>query len=307
MIQAGQAQVWDGSQWIPAKLPIGAAGTPIAHPLLATAVVGIARPGTAHTKSAWTEIIGSAQGGNVFGLIPTVDVSGQDTATLIDIAKGSAGSEVILAENIPIGSYRSENVTNPGAQHVVVPVNLTPGDRISARIQSIRTSGTVSIGARKEANLIDFTANSAVDVYGGNTATSAGIAMSASANVYVEVTGSATREYYAMMPLVSCSSGTQQVSTFKVTYATGAAGSEVDIFDYWKQSNSGEQIFNAQNTTANPPLNFQPLTQSFSGVAITYAMPNEIFKIRIPQGTRISAKIDTASRSYVDAAFMGLY
>jgi hypothetical protein len=313
-IQAGDVLVWDGSDWQVALKPIGAIGTSVCYTrtnldtAMGTSTI-INYPGTAHSKSAWTELTGSALAGNLISIGATVSVNTQDTRTLIDIAKGSAGAEQILVENYPIGSWAT-STSAISALKITLPLQINDGDRISARIQGVRTSGSATVGLRVVGSVADVSIGTAVDVIGVNAADSAGIAMSASANTYVELTASTSRDYYAMAAIISASGSTMQATAQKITFATGAAGSEVDLFDSYASTNTSESCFWSPGGETRPTLHPIPLLvsyESFSNNAISYFVHNPFFKKRIPAGTRIAAKIDAASRNYFDASVLGIY
>ena len=155
--------------------------------------------------------------------VQSVNVSTADTATLLDIGVGAAGSETVIVPNIAIG----------GASGTLfrIPVKIASGSRIAARVQGVRASQTASIPVREfqcvnatDAALIP----TAVDVLGTNTATSTGTAMSGASGTWVEIVSSTSQPYIAFV-IAPSTSDTDTASQGDAVYeiGVGAAGSEV--------------------------------------------------------------------------------
>lgn len=99
---------------------------------------------TANTKAtSFTQLIASTNFDAMYVAITVAQsgASNTDTSTLMDIAIGAAASETVIIPNLLVG-YGSNlsNWTN-GRTHFF-PLYIPAGSRISARTQSVRTSGS---------------------------------------------------------------------------------------------------------------------------------------------------------------------
>jgi hypothetical protein len=300
---AGQVSVWNGVGWEQAVSPFWSP-SPGSVSAYGTGTT-ISFPGTAHTDSAWVQLIGSANAGKALGMAIGLHVSAADTSTLIEIAKGTAGGEVVILPKTPVGSWvLSANNTQKNA--LFIPIEINQGDRISARIQGARTTGSATIYSPITVAATNTTTATALDVYGANTATSKGVALSNTANVYVEVTGSATTSYGALIAVASAGTATMQNRNGLITIATGAAGAEVDIFSKsYAQTNAEIVIWNA------PFVGLAANDVFYSSGTVNSANPatfigNNIWPVFIPQGTRIAAKASFGTASEAQIAVIGV-
>ena len=299
---AGQVSVWNGVGWEQVVEPFWSP-SPGSVSSYGTGLL-INYPGTAHTMSSWVEIIGSANAGKAIGFGLAASLSAQNNATLIEIAKGTAGGETTILAPIPVGSWiLNSNIS--GRNALFFPIELAAGDRISARIQGQRTTGSVTIYHPITVDAQNTTTATALDVIGTDLATSKGVALSQTADVYVEVTGSAAATYGALIAVVSAGTGSLGNRSGAITIATGAAGSEVDLFSRSYASDTAERIWfnNSQGTTFNNLFHYA------SGSATTTGpngyISNNIWPVFIPQGTRIAAKASFGTASS-DIAIIGV-
>jgi hypothetical protein len=300
---AGQVSVWNGVGWEQAVSPFWSP-SPGSVSAYGTGT-NIAFPGTAHTDSAWVEVIGSATAGKALAMAIGVHINGANTGTLIEIAKGTAGGEVVILPKTPVGSW---NITasNLARNALFIPIQINQGDRISARIQGARTTGSAVIFSPITVQANNTTTATAVDVYGASTATSKGVALSNTADVYVEVTGSATTSYGALIAVASAGATTLGARNGLITIATGAAGAEVDIFSKSYAQTTTEIV------SWNTP--FVGLAQNdvfYSSGTVNSATPatflgNNIWPVFIPQGTRIAAKASFGTASEAQIAVIGV-
>jgi hypothetical protein len=183
---------------------------------------------SAHTKGAWSEVIASTTSNASLMAIKVSGVhqQGTDTATLLDIGTGAASSETAVASNIAIAGAAIVSVALVGVL-IPIPLKIPSGTRLSARIQSVVTGGKQ---ATVQIFLLDAgdyaTAPTSVDVLGTDTATSAGTALSGSANTWAEVVASTTQAYRAIS-FAPCMVGTLS-GNISVQYeiGVGASGSE---------------------------------------------------------------------------------
>jgi hypothetical protein len=291
---AGRVSVWNGVGWEQAVEPFWSP-SPGSVSAYGTGTL-INFPGTAHTNSAWVQIIGSANAGKALGLAIGIGVSGADTGTLIEIAKGTAGGETVILPKTPIGSW-AITPTNTARNALFFPFEINQGDRISARIQGVRTTGSAVIYNPITVQAANTTTATALDVYGASTATSKGVALSQTPNVYVEVTGSATTSYGALIAVASAGSTSMSSRDGFITIATGAAGAEVDIFSKSYAQTTAEVI--SWNT---PFVGIMPNDIFYSSGTVNNANPatflgNNIWPVFIPQGTRIAAKASFGTAS----------
>lgn len=298
---AGQVTVWNGSGWALATTPLWQSS--YASVTSYTLQTFINYPGTAHTWSNWLEVIGTANAGQAFSVQFGCSVSGQNTATLIEFAKGSAGSEQSIIGPIAVGSWTSTTGQSQGA--LFLPYELSDGDRISARIQGARTTGSATIRNPISINASNITGATAMDVFTVSTATSRGVALSASANVYVEVTGSATNTYGAIIVVPSGGTSGMNNTAPLLTIATGAAGAEVDVVTYAYRQDTGEAIYSNRFTDNLVNQGNMYMHGTANNTNTNAAHKNNVIPVWIPQGTRVAAKTNTANPN-ADVSIIGI-
>lgn len=300
---AGRVSVWNGVGWQQAIEPFWGMGLPTVTSY--GTAINILYPGTAHTMSDWTEVIGSASAAQAFAIQFGCSVSGVNSATLLEFAKGSAGSETSIVAPFAVGSL--DSATGTSRNSVFIPIQLQDGDRISARIQGARTSGTAFISFPISIETPNTSAATAIDVSPVSTATSRGVAMSASANVYVEVFASATNDYGAIAVIPSAGTSTIGInaSAAVLTLATGAAGAEVDVLSTYFGVTTGEVVrFNRVFDINDNVGSFYAYgTGIITSVSALHR--NNVQPIAIPQGTRLSAKVNTAN-TRIDLTILGI-
>ena len=98
-----------------------------------------------HTKGSWTQLIASTTYDAewicvAFG--PT-NVAATQTDSLVDIGIGGSGAETVLIPNLLAG-YVGQAVSALG-RHILLPIKIPKGSRISARAQSITTAKVVPV------------------------------------------------------------------------------------------------------------------------------------------------------------------
>jgi hypothetical protein len=275
--QLATAKVWDGSAWVPA------AGGGAASPWYAgqpgkfandfTNVTATANT-SAHTKGAWTELVASttAESSLLFINVSDISASGVNTATLLDVAVGAAGSETVIASNVAVGGAPSFASLRTTSLAVGLPVRIPAATRVSARIQSVVTGGKT---ARLDGYLLsgpdDGLVPTSVDVLTGDTATSEGLTMSGASGTYVEVVPSTTQKYRAFVLVPSINHPTIQTLTLSYVLAVGAATAETDL---------GEIGF---------------ITSVFETVATDRWGVPMVIAANVPAGSRLSIKHDIPS------------
>ena len=220
----------------------------------------------AHTKGAYTEIIASNGADTSCLLIHVSDVNAlaTDTSTLLDIAVGASGSESVVIPDLAVGGSPGGVVQN----YIIVPIQISSGARLSARIQSVVTGGkTASVKLQTFAWGAASILPTSVDVLGTSTATSAGTNVTTS---YTEIVASTSTAYkaIAVLPSFSSASGASNVGE-TLTVAVGASSSEVDI----------HQITYSESTS-------EYVTVGSNAILVT--------DVDIPAGSRISAKVSAS-------------
>jgi len=228
---------------------------------------------TAHTKGSWAQLIASTSAEcTALGInIGNVAVSNADTAMLVDIGVGAAGSEVVRVENIAVGGA-TLLARGSGGLFFMLPLRIAAGSRIAARCQSVRTSGTGVIHCAPMAMGASHVVPTAVDVLGASTADSRGTAMSGASGTWVEITGSTARDYSAVLVIPSIIGTTITTArAVRYTIGIGAAGAEVAIGSTLADYTTLERV---QTYGASPYL---PMSY------------------RIPAGSRIAVQHDIAA------------
>ena len=265
-------------------MPLYVGSTPVtlgAGPLTrveASSAVTVTADTTAHTKGAWTELIASTSAaGTMLILTANTATLGTNTATLIDVATGAAGSESAFATNVPIGGWGSTAI----GTDVPLPYAIPAGSRISVRIQSVVASGkTASVTAVLLSGGSHAPATSALVTIGSSTSTSRGVAL-ASNGSYTEISASTAAAYRHLVIVPSLASAGAANATADLIVGSGASGSEVEIGRIGVGVNSNEFIY---------PV---PLPAwSITGV-----------RGPVPAGTRIAAK---RTGGILDVAVIGV-
>jgi hypothetical protein len=195
---------------------------------------------SAHTKGGWTQLIASSAANASFVTfqVTSPSASGTNTAALLDIGIGASGSETPIAENIAIGGAR-----NTGGINVSFPIQIPSGSRISARLQSVVTGGRTCFVNLNLVNAGNYNAApTAIDVIGGDTATSKGIEFSGASGTWVEGIASTSQSYRAVLFVPSMHTDSAEEFSSYYTLGVGAAGSEVGFGDYLVRFSSFEFV-----------------------------------------------------------------
>jgi hypothetical protein len=104
--------------------------------------------GAANTKdTTWTTLIAST---SFDAQMLIVHISGSatsstDTSTLIDIGIGAAASESVLVPDLLAGWAGAAAALGGFPRHVILPLYVPAGSRLSARSQSVRTTGSTKV------------------------------------------------------------------------------------------------------------------------------------------------------------------
>lgn len=222
--------------------------------MIAHTLVGFSQPAfpaTAHTKGAWTQIVSSTTSDT--GLI-VVNYNGTagiatDASVLFDIGVGAAGSEVVVASDLAVGGIGFSLTP-----HFSLPIFIPAGSRVAARAQA---AATTTAGAASWLLLRTADAHltpRSVDTLGVVSSTSRGIALAGASGSYTEIVASTSQPYQAMQLISSAGGKTGINSTFRLTLAVGAAGSEVDIGSVDLSQASGGSIALVGNPSPQPAI-----------------------------------------------------
>ncbi len=135
--------------------------------------------GVAHTKNAtWTELIASTafEAQLLIVTVSNNQVSNTDSSTLLDIGIGASTAETAIISDMAAG-WVTTTAGVPGIRNHYFPLRIPSSSRISARTQSIRTTGDVTVlvqlfGGPKNPDA--WWCGTHVTTYGANAANSAG-------------------------------------------------------------------------------------------------------------------------------------
>jgi len=241
--------------------------------------------GTINTKGSWEELFSSTAGAASYLTIYLRNFSGgTDTASLVDIGIGAAGSEQVVMPNLLGGFHHHLSGS------VQLPFHIPSGVRVAARAQAAVASRNTGLcidvyGGEPAPGLSVF--SKMVD-YGTVTGTSGGTLVAPSAvagtkGSWVQLTSSTSTRIDALMVMTQGSTSNQTAGIYTVDIGIGAAASETIIVpDYMARFSSGEE-----QLAVNPliPLSFN-----------------------IPSGVRLAARAaaDTALMQDIEVAVYGL-
>lgn len=244
---------------------------------------------SANVKGAWVELIRSTSADGSFLHIQWGTSGSVNTEFLLDIGIGPAGSEQVIVPNL----YCSRTTTSGSVGHIVLPIAVPAGARISARVQGATASVTPKLTVRVgSATMPGSSPAAGVDAFGADTTDTSGAAMDAGAvantrSAWTELVRSTPREY---LGLFMCFGNNKDVARtfadFDTQIGIGAAGSEVvlisDILAY--AEGADDLIF----------------------PCITPLMP-----VHIPAGSRLSQRVrssnTTAGDRTLDSVLYGVY
>lgn len=151
--------------------PAAGSGTTVSNPA-----------GAANTKNTtWTQLIASTSFDSQLVVVTLANASATatDTSTLLDIGIGASTAETVIIPDLLAGQTTSSNLT---PRSYIFPLRIPSGSRVSARSQSVRTTGNNVVliqlwGGPRDPDR--WWAGSTVTAYGINTADSGGTAVTA--------------------------------------------------------------------------------------------------------------------------------
>jgi hypothetical protein len=183
---------------------------------------------TVNTKGNWAQIIASTEVEGS-GLIVSLSQATQSGDSLIDIAIGAGGSEVVIVENLLFSIVTG----SAGGQLYYIPIKIPRGSRISARKQN-------SVGGTTRGEVLALVVGSQigseqpfsrVTTYGADTTDSGGKEVDPGAVAHtktiVEVAASTTNRIKSLvMAFGQKGSSSLSTATWLVEVMIGAGGSE---------------------------------------------------------------------------------
>lgn len=233
--QLATAKVWNGTAWVAAA---GGGLTWAPRTIFSTNAVTATGSSTIHTKGAWFELTASTAGAIdcIMLCIQSLGGNALDTATLIDIGTGAAGSETVIVANIAAGGA-TDKYTIP------IPVYVASGTRLAFRCQSVVSSKTVTAFAVGMAGPNPSGTSSTATVIGSSTIDSSGTPMSASNNTYVQLIASTSATYDSLVIVPSASTNGLAAGLVRAfELGVGAAGSEKMVAATLVQTNVNETL-----------------------------------------------------------------
>lgn len=248
---------------------LGVGAVPVSATTTGVVVTASATP---HTPGAWTELVASLSADVGFGyfLAGGIAANNVNTASIVSIAVGAAGSEVELFSFACGGTG-----TPPG-----VPVFIPRGSRVSARIQSLVVSKTATVYWLLYPPRLDSLPSSKLVTMGLDLGASLGTAFGTS-SAWAQVTAATAQPFRGLAIVVSVAT-TGAASAFPLfRVGVGAAGSEVSVGEWYLQSSSTEAL------------------STFASLPVPPVMRH------IPAGSRLAVSNSTAS-GYFGATLIGI-
>lgn len=202
---------------------------------------GVTASATANTPGAWQQVITSSaisSSETICSLaIQAIGNNQQvntDNSMLLDIGKGAAGSETIVASNIAIGGLNNGTGQGP---FVILPVRIEGATRVAFRVRAavgsrVMTLTSLLTSGQAASSSIASRLPTSLDTIGTSTSTSAGTAMSGSSGTWVQITSATSVDYQALVLVPSgpfSTSGLSGNTTYQLTLGIGPSGSEVEL------------------------------------------------------------------------------
>jgi hypothetical protein len=195
--------------------------------------------GTTLTKTAWTQALSAAAVTadiTLLNMIVANSSSGYaDASVVFDIGIGAAGSEAVVAADVPVGSLN--------ASPLPIPVRIPAGTRVAVRVSCVRTSGGIQLypgAAASRAAALGQTPTS-LDVLGNNPASATGTAMTGASGTWTQIVASTAKDYQSLWPIPSLTTGTNNGDLVTYSVGIGAAGSEVVVGQFGIQHNAAQK------------------------------------------------------------------
>lgn len=197
-------------------------------------IVTVTASATPHTKGAWTALTASAAAdyGGLVLKVGNAFVTATNTAILMDVGTGTAGSEVVRIPNINTGHHQLSASTR--IARIVLPFAIPKGTRVAARMQSIVASKTqtVTMGHALTPHPTHPLRPAVGEAYGVDLGTSVGTSLTWAGAIntkgaWVTLAAATTQPYRAIICCVGTPTATVQGAANEVIdFGVGAAGSE---------------------------------------------------------------------------------
>lgn len=194
--------------------------------------VAVVNSATANTKGSW--VVANTTTTDWHGFFvqhTTTGVAATNTARLIDIGIGAAGSEKIIVADLSVGHY---SVPHP----IFIPLYVPAGQNVSVRSQGVIASDskTVAVWGIAGQGAAPPWIYQRCTTYGTDSANSRGTAINGNATANVEgawtqITASTTYTHRAVMITIGLGRGGTTVTGCNASFRVGmgGAGSEVDL------------------------------------------------------------------------------
>lgn len=174
-----------------------------AHNAATSRGVDVTSNATINVKSAsWIELDASTDMA-AHGIIVQLDLMSGGRDALVDIAIGGAGSEVVIAANLYVGS--GTGGTGYGATYVL-PISIPEGTRLSAKSQSTTASTVVPVQViGYQTGLSPSSPSALVDTYGADTTDSGGTSFDPGATIntkaatWTQIVATTSRRHNALL------------------------------------------------------------------------------------------------------------
>ena len=200
---------------------------------------------TAHTKGSWTQIFASTtvDSGYLVLMPDDITVSATNSATLVDIGVGAAGSERIVIADINVGAW------GHGAMFQT-PLFIPAGSAVSVRLQSAITSKVMNGRLSLLPSPVLGESAKFSETWGASSATSAGLTLttpsvSGTDTAWQQISAGITRDTnWIAFSLGSVGTNVAaSKGTFTVGY--GASGSEQPLLANARWEQLGTEVMRA--------------------------------------------------------------
>jgi hypothetical protein len=242
------------------------------------AVTSTSRPttmtssGSANTKGSWVQLDADTTVDYVWLLVQLYASTGASGGTVsVDIGIGASGSQIVIAPDLV--ASQSSSTSGPAVSTYFFPCSIPAGSSVWVRAQATTTTQTVYAQVTGfDASFSNMEGAGGIDVLGFSSGSTLGTTITASGSTntkgsYSELVAATSRDYMGFFIGTTGASATTKHHLLDI--AIGAAGSEVVILS-----------------------NLYILTTAMWSAVPTFFLP-----INIPAGTRISARVQSATAS----------
>ncbi len=243
---------------------------------------------SANTMGSWTQLVSSLSSDACWCDVQIGDSSASSANSFaVDIGVGAAASEQVIAQLYSCGTTNFS--TTP--THLMFPLCVPAGTRVSARAQSATGSNTCDVAIRFfDGGFTHQEGAAGVDRIGFVSASSVGttVAPSATANTkgsFTQLIASTAVDYIGLLwETDTLNTAPTASSTYFMDLAIGGSGSEQVIVPVW-------------------------CVITINGDKQTIPYGSAFYPILIPAGTRLSARLQcsAASQPSLGVVLMGVY